>query len=635
MLSTDEEVPTRSKSLCNNTAHEEPIPQSYRATSLPCIVPSISTAFAIGEWSSGLKRRTENMTNAKSSVGNGNDAPSLESQTSPVADKAGPNPVLTPNSIETGGLAAVELPSDFSIGVKNADVTSANALDTSGKASKQRRDSSPVEVTGSRVLCHKERVPGKIGTPVTSSSENRHPSGRCRSEQERRGSPGVEVIGVRKILHSNHTSIHRINPGPDISSSASGLLMAHLKNGQIQGDLPRSVGRTDLTAATKEKSRNTTSYGNKPALGTFGDYVSKMALAALPQDHTSDSSFRGPKDSLGAINMPSPLLVQALDSPGPTRLALKKRAPSPLRSNIMKRVKTETGQTRQLQPGSWTSPYYEPDDSLRTPKSEQGIQQQPERGLASPMLSIEPSVDLYGKGKRWTARTWTSSQYAALAQACESSFPFVDFEAEHKKSQKEVLEVFAAVIQTPLLSRCGRGAGELRGGLGEARVKERRNREKEMGHAQKRLRQLQEKDREAERIEMRHEIEMDVWSVLEREGWVKLEDARKRLAEKEKERQRELETWEQHAGAATPVSGFPSLGTPAGRARKNNRTKTIEEATEELQAASAELLKAKKAEERKMKRLEKNKKETGDVKEQMRRGKTLEKVGKPKGKCLS
>ena len=213
--------------------------------------------------------------------------------------------------------------------------------------------------------------------------------------------------------------------------------------------------------------------------------------------------------------------------------------------------------------------------------------------------SIEPQNSML-KSKKWTSRTWSASQYAALAQACERTFPFSSFEAEHKKSRADVLEVFTAIIQTPLLAQAGRGAGTPRSGLGEKLVKEHRKQEKDTSEYQAKLAALQQKDRDEEKRVMRQEVEREVLASLNAEGWIR--------AGREKEKEPGL-------GKKGNDGEANGSGGRATRGRRTARTRTVEEATAELQAASAELVRATKAGERRAKMAEKKERELGNPSE--------------------
>ena len=79
-----------------------------------------------------------------------------------------------------------------------------------------------------------------------------------------------------------------------------------------------------------------------------------------------------------------------------------------------------------------------------------------------------------GKGKQWSARTWTANQYHMMGKEAYNHFPFRKFREEYGKSKEEVFDVWSVVISLPILAQASRVAGEARGGLGEQRMKEQR-----------------------------------------------------------------------------------------------------------------------------------------------------------------
>ncbi|KAI9780550.1 MAG: hypothetical protein M1839_006668 [Geoglossum umbratile] len=54
-------------------------------------------------------------------------------------------------------------------------------------------------------------------------------------------------------------------------------------------------------------------------------------------------------------------------------------------------------------------------------------------------------------------RPWNSKLFASLAQALQQSFSFEDFAAEHGRPVTEVLDVFSACVQLPLLAKSAEG----------------------------------------------------------------------------------------------------------------------------------------------------------------------------------
>ncbi|KAI9873553.1 MAG: hypothetical protein M1830_000288 [Pleopsidium flavum] len=69
---------------------------------------------------------------------------------------------------------------------------------------------------------------------------------------------------------------------------------------------------------------------------------------------------------------------------------------------------------------------------------------------SSPAASQEPT-------KPKPRKTWTSKMYADLAQQLQQCFPFADFARKHSRSEKEVFDVFSAVVQLPLLQKSSTG----------------------------------------------------------------------------------------------------------------------------------------------------------------------------------
>lgn len=59
------------------------------------------------------------------------------------------------------------------------------------------------------------------------------------------------------------------------------------------------------------------------------------------------------------------------------------------------------------------------------------------------------------------------------------AFPYDEYMRKHNKSEQEVREVFSGVVMVPILQHVQRGVDPLRGGLGEQRMTQYREMEKE------------------------------------------------------------------------------------------------------------------------------------------------------------
>ena len=87
-------------------------------------------------------------------------------------------------------------------------------------------------------------------------------------------------------------------------------------------------------------------------------------------------------------------------------------------------------------------------------------------------LTTTNAIDaMLGAEKHWIARGWTGKQYLDMAKLCWEKFPLDEYCIKHKKSRKEVKEVFMGTVQTPLKSKAERRPGKARGGVGEERMK--------------------------------------------------------------------------------------------------------------------------------------------------------------------
>jgi len=80
------------------------------------------------------------------------------------------------------------------------------------------------------------------------------------------------------------------------------------------------------------------------------------------------------------------------------------------------------------------------------------------------------------------------------------AFPFEEYMRKHSRTEKEVREVFSGVVMVPVLQHAQRGIGLARGGLGEKRMREYREMEKETtqyirAEAQQERKKEEEEDR--------------------------------------------------------------------------------------------------------------------------------------------
>ena len=121
--------------------------------------------------------------------------------------------------------------------------------------------------------------------------------------------------------------------------------------------------------------------------------------------------------------------------------------------------------------GSMTTP------TRKMPSDEHGTIPRTKMGRTSGSNEADtPYTGDGGKGKQWSARTWTANQYYMMGKEAFDHFPFRDFMEKYGKSKEEVFEVWSGVISMPVLAQSSRAAGEARGGLGEQRMKEYRAR---------------------------------------------------------------------------------------------------------------------------------------------------------------
>ena len=206
----------------------------------------------------------------------------------------------------------------------------------------------------------------------------------------------------------------------------------------------------------------------------------------------------------------------------------------------------------------------------------------------------------------WSPANWSSVDYASLAQLCHDSFPFSDFCSKYKKSRLETDEVFSAIISIPILKHCGPGQSSSHGGLGEERVKERKILCKETREAFRKAAALEEERKVYERRVIRAEVEKEVLQRLENQGLLSVIGARMLLGESPNEGSEKAKDETEREVIGFQRRGRPFkdsedlFGAPV-KGKRGPKTKSVEDATAELTAASAELLKAKKAEERKIK----------------------------------
>lgn len=84
------------------------------------------------------------------------------------------------------------------------------------------------------------------------------------------------------------------------------------------------------------------------------------------------------------------------------------------------------------------------------------------------------------------------------------AFPFEEYMRKHSKTEKEVREVFSGVVMVPLLQHAQRGIGLARGGLGEKRMRQYREMEKETMET---IRAEAQQDRREEEAEDRRKHE--------------------------------------------------------------------------------------------------------------------------------
>lgn len=84
------------------------------------------------------------------------------------------------------------------------------------------------------------------------------------------------------------------------------------------------------------------------------------------------------------------------------------------------------------------------------------------------------------------------------------AFPFEQYMRKHNKTEKEVREVFSGVVMVPLLQHAQRGIGLARGGLGEKRMRQYREMEKETMET---IRAEAQQDRREEEAEDRRKNE--------------------------------------------------------------------------------------------------------------------------------
>jgi hypothetical protein len=180
----------------------------------------------------------------------------------------------------------------------------------------------------------------------------------------------------------------------------------------------------------------------------------------------------------------------------------------------------------------------------------------------------------------WNRNNWTASQYADIAQICESLFPFEKYAAAHGKRVEEVWHVFRHIIAAPALRYAGSGTDLPKGGLGELRVIKNLEDEKKMHTNLRKLCEAEEKQKEVERKHMRIDVEAELRESIEEELRPVVESELRGTLERDIRTQIEMEY---------------------GITKKGARIKTVEEAMEDLQSASRDLEKAKKAADRRTK----------------------------------
>lgn len=407
-------------------------------------------------------------------------------------------------------------------------------------------------------------------------------------------SPAVEIISVREIRGIRASPSMDASPGSARSnghSKPAPVDMQGTASKPFHGACP-SLGQahSSLTANAKATSHaNTTNELVVPdshdvvasSLGCFRDRLPNEISGTPLKDHTKVANS-GPS----ANKRPVPFSSSSDN----------KRSKMDAKSNVSNTTAVVTDPVGLPRYSDHLLTGCETSGLSGSHAKSQGTVGPSQSSVVGPGIRLAHSQSQVSKGKKWGPRSWNASQYAALAQACEYGFPFSAFESKHNKSRAEVLEVFTSIIQTPLLAHAGHGTGTPRGGLGEKLVKEHRQKEKDVSEYQAKLAVLQQKDKDKEKHAIRQEVERQVWARLDAEGWVRVG--------KEKER---------GLGEKANDNETDGLGMRSTRGRKPTRTKTVDEATAELQAASVELMRATKAEERRAKIAEKKERESGNL----------------------
>ena len=439
--------------------------------------------------------------------------------------------------------------------------------------------------------------------------------------------PPLQIPEIQKALETPNTLVNPINLDADVQPCLGEKSSSRTRK-------PSDSPSIEIIRTEKVRLKKTPS-SKKPCGYNLGDvaYACELDSAGNSQPEFASTSAGAPmlpsaaryeslsmssrrKGLLSLLHSTSTSskslgLITEDSQRSETRQSHKRRA-SPLKDRQAKQVRADLVSTRSVYTEPlgnavlWSIPQHESfhDATMNGEQTASALRAEAE---TSPFDQRPTTLSKKFKPKRWTARSWTASQYAALAQTCESSFPFSSFETLHNKSRAEVVEVFSAVIQMPLLAHSGRGLGAARGGLGEERVKERRGKEREMSRYQARLKHLQIENEEEERRSLRQEVEKEVWEKLKTEG---INHITTPIPEHDITRY----------GDSYKGKNFKRESTTKGR--KMIKTKTVDEATAELQAASTELICAKKAEERRVRKVER--------KERRGNGETGRKIGRPR-----
>ncbi|MCJ1253873.1 hypothetical protein MMC24_001687 [Lignoscripta atroalba] len=143
--------------------------------------------------------------------------------------------------------------------------------------------------------------------------------------------------------------------------------------------------------------------------------------------------------------------------------------PSPTRNHLLWSVPPYRGDEDPniSQPGSTPTPKV----NLTTPSSINSANATFSRTPFPTQSVVLATPQCRATRKEPVSKPWTCKQYADLVQEIQKTFPFSDFAKRHSKTERDVFDVFSAVVAMPLLNHSVAGLTRARGGVGRQRVK--------------------------------------------------------------------------------------------------------------------------------------------------------------------